>query len=279
MKSVALVGFAASSREMVHQSSADEIWSVNWAWQYNLPRIDRLFDMHPRWHLTHPGDMMTEHWAWLKREHTFPIYMIEPFPEIPNCVLYPVDEVVANVGRKYFTSSVAYMLGLALLEGFERIELYGIDMATSTEYAYQKAGTEYLVGVAEGRGVEVYVPEQSKLLHAGLYGYDGGFQVIARQTLEKIRNEYAKQFDQRLFVFQKAQGSWETLRKLAEEEENETRRAHLTNQAREAYQQFVASKDNTLAADVAIQVMNHLIDEVDAKAPDLTIHNNIAVKV
>lgn len=279
MTSVAIVGFAASTRDQVHESKVDEIWSVNWAWQYDLPRIDRLFDMHPRWHLTHPGDLMSEHWAWLQREHTFPIYMLEPFPEVPNCVLYPVEAVVANVGRPYFTSSVSYMLGMALLKGFDRIELYGIDMGTSTEYAYQKAGTEYLIGMAEGRGVEVYIPKESKLLHAGLYGYDGGFQVIARQTLEKIRTEYQRQFDAHLAQFNQVRGRWETLRKLAEEEKNKTKQRQLTEQARHVYQEYLNTKDAVLAVDVSIQVMNHLIDNVDAKAPDLTIQNNVAVKV
>ena len=279
MTSVAIVGFAASSREQVHNSTADEIWSVNWAWQYNLPRIDRLFDMHPRWHLEHAGDMMAEHWAWLQREHTFPIYMLEPFTEVPNCVLYPIDEVLHNVGRPYFTSSVSYMLGLALLEGFDKIEVYGIDMGTSTEYAYQKAGTEYLLGMAEGRGIEVFVPKESKLLHAGLYGYDGGFQVIGRQTLEKFRLEYQKQFDQRLSQFNKAQGSWDTLKELVENEDNPIRKRQLEVQSRQAYQQFISAKDNLIAVDAVIQNMTHLIDEVDAKAPDLTIHNNVAVKV
>ena len=279
MKSVAFYCYSPKTRDLIHQSKADEIWSVNWVWQYDVPRVDRLLDMHPRWHLQAPGDMMQEHWAWLQEPHDFPIYMLEPFPEVPNCVLYPIDEVIANVGRRYFTSSVAYLLGLALLEGFDRIELYGIEMASGTEYAYQKAGTEYLIGLAEGRGVEVCIPDNSNMLNSALYGYDGGFQMISRQTPEKIRSEYQKQFDQRITEFQKAKGAYDTLKEVFDAEDDPVRKKEIDQRGQVAYKEYLTAKDNTLACDVSLQVMQDLLDNVDLKPTDLNIVSSMSVKV
>jgi hypothetical protein len=205
--------------------------------------------------------------------------MMERYDEIPSSVAYPVDEVVANIGIPYFTSSVSYMLGLAMLEGFDRIELYGLDMASETEYAYQKAGTEFLLGMAMGRGIKVYVPEKSLLLRAGLYGYDGGFQVIGRQTMEKIRHNYQEQFDQALAQFEQIKGEYNYCKKRAENAKTEADRERFEKDAKSAYQKFLAAQNMVRAVDVAVQVATHFIDEIDVKAPDLEIHDNVAVKV
>jgi len=278
VKSVALYCYAPKTRDLVHNSEADEIWSVNWVWQYDPPRVDRLLDLHPRWHLNARGDEMEDHWAWLQEPHDFPIYMIEDYPEIPASVLYPIDEVIANVGRPYFTSTVSYMLGLALLEEFDRIELYGIEMASGTEYAYQKAGTEYLIGLAQGRGVDVYIPDNSNLLNSALYGYDGGFQMISRQTLEKIKTEYQKQFDERLTEFHQAKGKFDTLKEMFEAEDDPDRKLEIDKKGQVAYNDYLLAKDNTLACDVSLQVMNDLLDNVDLKPTDLTITSGMTVK-
>jgi hypothetical protein len=92
------------------------------------------------------------------------------WPDIPNCTRYPIEEYINQFGR-YATSTVAWMIGLAIIEGFERIELWGIEMASDTEYSYQKACTEYMIGQALGRGLEIYIPPQSALMQGTLYGY------------------------------------------------------------------------------------------------------------
>lgn len=91
------------------------------------------------------------------------LYMQKAYPEYPNAIAFPYDEVIAAIGADYFNSSIAYMLGLAIADGAEEIGLYGVDMKASEEYGFQRANCEYLIGVARGRGIKVYVPEISPL--------------------------------------------------------------------------------------------------------------------
>jgi len=137
------------------------------------------------------------------RRTDFPIYMQEAHDDIPGSIKFPLEEIKERFLRgrlwrrirdeegnviglepfDYFTSSFAYMCSLALYEGFERIEVYGFEMATDTEYRYQKGSTEFWLGVAAEMGVEVILEEKCQLLKGGKYAYEVS-QMINRQELE-----------------------------------------------------------------------------------------------
>jgi hypothetical protein len=55
-------------------------------------------------------------------------------------------------------------MALAMLEGAERIGIWGCDLATGGEYASQRPNMGYLIGLARGRGTKVYVLAQNALL-------------------------------------------------------------------------------------------------------------------
>lgn len=83
-----------------------------------------------------------------------PFYMYEAMPEVfPNSVTYPYEEVSRSV-TPYLESSMAYMLALAIHEGFDEIGLYGMQVAMWDEYRYQRPNLEYLIGLAQGRGIK-----------------------------------------------------------------------------------------------------------------------------
>ncbi len=77
-----------------------------------------------------------------------------------GCDKLPVDGICSIFGN-VFHSSIAWMLGVAYWDGYRRIELHGIDMLTGTEYANQRDGLFYLMGVLTGLGVEIIVPKTS----------------------------------------------------------------------------------------------------------------------
>ena len=117
-------------------------------------------------------------WA-QKRYKLKPIYMQYWQPEIPCSVAYPLREVsdiaFKNFRRgdrkiKYFTSTLAYMMGIAILEKFERIEIYGFELADDIEYVRQKACAEFWIGVALAKGIEVYTPSNNQIMWSSLYG-------------------------------------------------------------------------------------------------------------
>lgn len=206
---VAIVGFSKSTRHLVPYEDKDtEIWGINDAYKVEdfMLRWDRWFELHPLTYLANqdntPRD--AEHISWLEEKHDFPIYMQKKFRNAPSSIKFPLDEVCKNIGKKYITSSFGFMFGLAMLEGFERIELYGFDMKTFTEYADQRPNTEYLIGLAEGRGTDVFIPMGSSLCKGKIYGYEE-LELSFRQEMEymsfSLEAEVIKQtneFHQRL---------------------------------------------------------------------------------
>lgn len=183
-KTVAIAGFSQTTLSALQDSKADEIWSLNHAFvmQHAFPRFDRLFELHKYgWFLRKGQYTLTRYRSWLKKKHPFPIYMQKEYKSFPSSVRYPIEEVNELIFGKlmrggernlYYTSSFSYMVALAILEGFGRIEIYGVDMTNDTEYNYQKPGGELMIGVALGHGIEVVLQPNSGLCLAQLYAYD-----------------------------------------------------------------------------------------------------------
>ena len=161
MKQIAKVGLADSTHNDAPYADPDwEIWGLPWdeeRWLY----CNRLFELHSL-DLLKSLEVPYVSEERLK-EVEVPLYMQESYPDIPNAVEYPLDDVIALTGD-YFHSSFAYMMGLAILEEADKLGVWGIDMTEDDEYKYQKSNAEYFIGFARGRGIEVFVPEESALL-------------------------------------------------------------------------------------------------------------------
>lgn len=165
---VAIVGYAESSRmQAPFDDPTFSVWGMNQLYRH-IPRADRWFEIHHNWH-EHVVEG-TDHLGWLKSA-PIPIYMVERVKEIPQSVTYPIDRIIA-AHKDYFTSSIAYMIALALTEGFKTIHLYGIDLVVGDEWDYQKPNAEFWIGVAHGMGVTVGIPRESALCkQTWRYGY------------------------------------------------------------------------------------------------------------
>lgn len=166
------------------------------------PKFNEWFDLHPAAAIMRD----TPHAEWLARgSDGVPVWTWEPKPEWPNAKRYPREEVIARFGR-YFTNTVSWQVALALLrimahspdgarapEG-SAIAIFGVDMATSSEYAAQRPSVEYFLGIAAGAGVEVVLPERSDLLKcAQLYGEsDGGFRAMLDERREILTKQLAE---------------------------------------------------------------------------------------
>jgi hypothetical protein len=135
-----------------------------------------------------------------KDRKDFPIYMQTVDPDVPGSVALPLRESIdtfltghmyhGNEPIEYFTSSFAYMAILAaylnqeeMEAGNLRLEVYGFEMSTETEYHYQKGSTEFWIGFLRGKGVDIFLPHHCQLLKGAKYGYEVT-QMINRQELE-----------------------------------------------------------------------------------------------
>ena len=212
---VCIIGFCQPHREWVpYEETNMEWWGLNRGYIFQH-RADRWFEMHGehiyRWETRRPGN----HMIWLER-FPGPVYMHQAVPEIPNSVTYPLQEVADDLGshvyrflapgkgqdlsgrgRPYLTSTIAQQIALAIHLEYREIRLYGIDLNTSSEYAWQKPGVEYMLGVAAGRGISVYVPDECPLLAGEIYGRGymrpEGEHVGPEQWMERINALKAQQ--------------------------------------------------------------------------------------
>lgn len=215
-KTVAISGFATTTRGLMPwDDKGCEVWGLNesyiaegfWMEKGKWKRKpDRWFQLHSRANFARQENVHDpNHFDWLKKQKDFPIMMQKVWPDIPMSTRYPLERYIDTFGR-YGTSSMAWMVGLAALEGYERIELYGFEMSSDTEYAYQRACGEYIIGVASGMGATIYVPPQSALLKGTLYGYQDG-SIGIRQQFEIRKNQIKFALDQNTVKFRNLEGA------------------------------------------------------------------------
>lgn len=169
LRKIALIGSAQSIECAPWFDPTWEIWA-HATCQRDCRRVDRYFDLHPwKWISEKP---VPGYLAWLKTLTT-PIYMQRHFAEVPASLRYPKERVMAEYPR-YFTSHAAWMIALALSEGVTHLGFFGIHYALDEEHKKQRAGCEFWMGVAIGKGVQIVNPEGSPLLRepGWLYGYE-----------------------------------------------------------------------------------------------------------
>ena len=176
--SIAIIGFGPTRDAAPwNDESWGEVWICNrLALQPDVTRWTRHFDPHPlQWSKDHfsinqqKPELWTEYEDFFQKDHGDKlIYLPEATPGIPNLVLFPVDEILERVGRRYMTSVIAWQMGLALLLKPRRVGLWGVDFRSATEYEFERPCVEYLMGRLEGEGVEVVVPPEAAMLNQDL---------------------------------------------------------------------------------------------------------------
>lgn len=170
-RSIAICGFASQTRKYILKFAANpafEIWGLNQLYRH-IPRADRWFDVHWNWDKEVVPD--TDHREWA-RTCGIPFYTIAHQPDVPTSVRYPIEKVMAHFdGLDYFTSTIPYMLALAIME---------IDEAVKARLAGELADYVGFVRRADADGVAApEMPDFQKLersLYAehsiGVFGID-----------------------------------------------------------------------------------------------------------
>lgn len=192
---VAILGTTLHRTQAPFADETWEIWGIN---NPDLPRWSRWSELH------NPNLIKTQFtslWEWLRKsDGSKPIYMRDANSEVQGSVKFPRDQLVQEFGRRFFTSSVAWLMALAIYEGATDIGIYGVDMACDTEYAHQKPGCLHFMQVAEDRGINLVIPVESQLnVPTRLYALDDEW------WLDEQLAEHKRDFDQQLNAIQIAQ--------------------------------------------------------------------------
>lgn len=186
MKNLAIVGGHRDTRDQAPYNSGDfDIWTFNEAPQADwCLRWDACFQLHRPTVYTSPQNWSNKlHWDWLQQDHgDRVIWMQERDARVRNSKRYPLDEIIGSIpggSMRWFDSSPAYALALAIYQGYEGVELYGMSLASNTEYNYQLRNWNFWVGVALGVGVEVVIKcgKNNDFGNGILYGYNGEVQL------------------------------------------------------------------------------------------------------
>lgn len=260
---VALVGFGDSMSLMYDLPPEVPIWSMNAAESYDFPRIDALFEMHKLRDLV----LETRRIKNLRKEHEYPVYMLQRYPFFPASVAYPKDAILDSVFQyvfrgskhaKYFDASLTYMLALAVLVGHTKIHVFGFGLMTDTEYTYQRPGAFGLIMWAAGKGVKVMLPDDTKLLPDTLYGYED-YQSISRQNCEQWLQDMQVQesdwmgklnlFQERVQMLERLDGPEEELEQAIADRKN-------------AYHQMYMRQGAIHLLNQQIQIMDRKRDEL-----------------
>lgn len=109
------------------------------------------------------------------------------YDQAPNAKRFDFNSKLEKYGP-YFASSAAWLIAEAIDEGADVIGIWGVNMASDTEYAYQKPSCTYVIGYAKAKGIEVIIPASSELLSIP---YQYGIQQPPR-TLEALAQKEAE---------------------------------------------------------------------------------------
>lgn len=174
-RKVCLVGFEESIQPQAPLNNrAWEIWTLNMGNRIQgflrddegKLRVDRWFDLHQE-HAQDPLDL-----EWI-HSCPVPIYLTDMFTPNPMALRYPLETILRYTNSRYFCSSFAYMLCLAVYEGFDEIMISGINLNFGRELAVERGNLEYWIGYFRGQGKNVYLQDTSKLCqHGHLYGFE-----------------------------------------------------------------------------------------------------------
>lgn len=174
-KQICLLGSAPSSIRLApHDDPSWVLWgcSPGCATAIQGRRVDVWFELHkvtPEFPWFQAND---PYWSFLKNFQG-PVYMLEPHPEIPNSVRYPIEAMIDRYGPFFWQSSLSYMAALALEDPELKVLGWrGVDMAATEEYERQKPACHYFIWEAMKRGIFIDIPPESDLFYPQqMYGY------------------------------------------------------------------------------------------------------------
>lgn len=166
-------------------------------------RITRVFEIHDNLEEHHDPKKYAD---WLV-SHNLPLVVGEKFPirgEVGGQIeIFPYAASEQLYGSVYLTSSPAYMMAYALLHGATEIALYGVHLAIDDhEYFWQRPCMEAWIGFAKGRGVNIFLPDQSSVgrsKYAEGRHWDGKRNAegpFTEASFHGMRDEHQKKIDE-----------------------------------------------------------------------------------
>lgn len=179
MKKLAIVGSQELTRDNAPWENKEfDIWTItHHAHAKWCKRFDAVIEIHEKNFYT-KGIHDPQYFEWLKNIDQ-PVYLINAHADIKSAIEYPLDEIkkelLGNINVKgkpaqNFSSSIDYTLALAILKGYEQIDIYGVEMRHESEYGDQQFSFSFWVATAAAKGIKVNLHCTNGLFNKPLYG-------------------------------------------------------------------------------------------------------------
>lgn len=208
-RKVCISGFADATREQANKLDKSwEIWSLNRCYTF-LKRWNRHFEVHEKELYTGKTGLRESDYIERIRKSGVPVYMMHPDPDFGDVHPYPFYEICAYFGQfinpnsgnehfEYYTTTIAYMLALALYEhkvenrAIDTLFICGVDMSAFSEYSEQLPCVNFWLGALMGAEVKIDIPSASPLLKsAASYGrhQERALWAMANERIEMYQNK------------------------------------------------------------------------------------------
>jgi len=188
---IAILGSAPSSLRLAPVGNPEwKVWGCSPGVYPLCPDPDAWFELH-RWEPPVIGNaakqvpwFSPEYVMWMAQRdpQKCPVWMAAAVPEIRASRALPIEDIMTKYGTYFLTSSISIMMACAIEDilearaagdnGEHTIGLWGVDMAATEEYGYQRAGCQYFITLIHSLGIKIEVPAESDLLRPmPVYGF------------------------------------------------------------------------------------------------------------
>ena len=223
MKKLAIVGAEPRTRGNAPYDNPEyDIWAIsNWANAEWMKRCDAVIEVHnPHLYKNHPKD--AQYWDWLQENENATVYMQSPDKLVKQSVEMPLEDLraltenikVMGLNAKVINSSIAFALSLAIHLEYEEIEIYGAEMAHSSEYRSQQPIFAFWVGYAAGKGISLNINCSEGLFFQPLYGYESMYN---NEKMHSFLNGLKEQKAELLKQTHMVEGAEQMIRQLLDE--------------------------------------------------------------
>lgn len=190
-KKIAIVGTAPQWQLAPFDDQDWEIWGIFGVAGANR-RMTRLYELHDKSIIIPMAKTHHSGCYWDIAKNMGKNYITKDYyDEAPDATRFDFNSKLEKYGP-YFASSAAWMIADAIDQEPEEIGIWGVNMAHTTEYAYQKPSCTYMLGFAKAKGIKITIPASSELLSIP-FQYGIQERPRALEALDMKKNEIAQQ--------------------------------------------------------------------------------------
>jgi hypothetical protein len=181
MKTVQILGLAPNLMD-TPMTDGVERWCAGVPRSYRIKGPKAILTAYTRWFnvhtIKHIKTRYPSGFEWYSHQ-TKPIYLQEATPEVPASITFPREQIQQHFSingqpNRFFTCSAAWLIAFAIMEGFERIELWGFQLRREHQYDWERPCFFYWIERAKQAGIEVILPPDLVITEPGSPdGYDG----------------------------------------------------------------------------------------------------------